>query len=105
MILMEHFKNSSRAHLAGVVLTDGILPSEKILDSIRETSIPFISTAADISSATTSIDHMTVKTEAGDRDKIGVIQKLVQDHVQVDRIIDLVQTPGLESIRQLNLGV
>jgi BioD-like phosphotransacetylase family protein len=72
---------------------------------IRERSIPFISTAADISSATTGIGHMTVKTEVGDRDKIGVIQKLVQDHVQVDRIVDLVQRQDGDSNRQLNLGV
>jgi BioD-like phosphotransacetylase family protein len=103
MILHEFFKNSSRAQLAGVVLTDGILPAENMLQAIRETSIPFVSTTSDISSAATSIDKMTVKTEAGDRDKIGVIQKLVQDHVQVDRIIEMVQT--VESNRQLSLGV
>jgi BioD-like phosphotransacetylase family protein len=98
MILFEFFKNSTRAHLAGVVLTDGILPPEKVMESIRECSIPFISTTADISSATTAISSMTVKTEVGDRDKIGVIQKLVQDHVQVDRIVNLVQ----DSQHQLN---
>src|SRR3984885_6077344 len=35
MILVEHFKNSSRGNLAGVVLTDGILPPESMLQSIR----------------------------------------------------------------------
>ena len=34
---------------------------------------------------------MTVKTEVGDSDKIGVIQKLIHEHVQVDRIVELVQ--------------
>jgi BioD-like phosphotransacetylase family protein len=105
MILDEDSKPSARGHLAGVVLTDGILPPENVMQLIRERSIPFISTAADISSATTSIGHMTVKTEVGDRDKIGVIQKLVQDHVQVDRIVDLVQRRDADSNRQLNLGM
>jgi hypothetical protein len=89
--------------LAGVVLTDGMLPHESVLQLIRERSIPFISTTADVSRATTAIGRMTVKTEVGDRDKIGVIQKLIQDHVQVDRIIDLVRMP--EPSRQLNLGM
>jgi len=88
-----------------VVLTDGILPHENVMQLIRERSIPFISTTADVSSATTSIGHMTVKTEAGDRDKIGVIQKLIQDHVQVDRIIDLVRRRDADSNPQLNLEV
>ena len=105
MILEEDAKLSSRGHLAGVVLTDGILPPSGVMQLIRERSIPFISTSADISSAATSIGNMTVKTEAGDRDKIGVIQKLIQEHVYVDRIVDLVQTPDALTNRQLHLGV
>ncbi len=105
MILNDNSLPSSRGHLAGVVLTDGILPPESVMQMIRERSIPFISTQADISCATTTIGQMTVKTEVGDRDKIGVIQKLIQDHVQVDRIIDLVQRENSESSHQLNLGV
>jgi BioD-like phosphotransacetylase family protein len=105
MILSEDSKPSSRGYLAGVVLTDGILPPENVMQMIRERSIPFISTAADVSSATTNIGQMTVKTEVGDRDKIGVIQKLIQDHVQVDRIIDLVRRQDTDFNRQLNLGM
>jgi BioD-like phosphotransacetylase family protein len=105
MILDEDAKASTRGYLAGVVLTDGILPPEDVMQLIRERSIPFISTTADVSSATTSIGHMTVKTEVGDRDKIGVIQKLIQDHVQVDRIVDLVQRQDADLHRQLNLGM
>ena len=58
--------------------------------------LPFISTRADISSATTAIEHMTVKTEMGDRDKIGAIQGLIHDHMDVDRLVELVR-PGSEA--------
>jgi BioD-like phosphotransacetylase family protein len=105
MILNEDSKPSFRGHLAGVVLTDGILPPANVMQLIREQSIPFISTTLDISSATTTIGHMTVKTEVGDRDKIGVIQKLIQDHVQVDRIVDLVGRRDSDSNSQLDLGM
>ena len=105
MILNQDCTPPARGHLAGVVLTDGILPSENVMQLIRERSIPFISTAADVSRATTSIDRMTVKVEVGDRDKIGVIQKLIQDHVQVDHIVDLVRRQDTDSNRQLNLGM
>jgi BioD-like phosphotransacetylase family protein len=104
MILNDETQNQSRGYLAGVVLTDGILPPDGVLQMIRERSIPFITTNLDISSATTAIGHMQVKTEVGDRDKIGVIQKLIQDHVQVDRIIDLVQRPD-DVTRQLSFGM
>jgi BioD-like phosphotransacetylase family protein len=105
MILNEDCASPARGPLAGVVLTDGILPPENVLQLIRERSIPFISTAADVSRATTTIGRMTVKIEVGDRDKIGVIQKLIQDHVQVDRIVDLIRSQDADSNRQLNLGM
>jgi BioD-like phosphotransacetylase family protein len=101
MILNEDFA-SPRAQLAGVVLTDGMLPHDTVMDLIRQRNIPFISTNADVSAAATTIARMTVKTEVGDRDKIGVIQSLVHEHVQVDRIVQLVQTPGA---LQMHLGV
>jgi BioD-like phosphotransacetylase family protein len=105
MILDEEAKNPARGHLAGVVLTDGILPPDHLMDLIRERSIPFISTTADISNAATSIGNMTVKTEVGDRDKIGLIQKLVHEHVQVNRIVDLAGSPRTNYHPQLNLGM
>jgi BioD-like phosphotransacetylase family protein len=101
MILNEDF-SPSRGHLAGVVLTDGILPHDTVMDLIRQRNIPFISTNADVSAAATTIARMTVKTEVGDSDKIGLIQGLIQEHVQVDRIVELVQSPAA---MQMNLGV
>ena len=103
MILEDDAKCSPRGYLAGVVLTDGILPPENLMQIIRDRSIPFISTSADITSATTAIGHMTVKTEVGDRDKIGVIQRLIHEHVQVDKIVELVRRD--DTGRQLHLGM
>ena len=101
MILNEESNMPSRGRLAGVVLTDGIQPHESVMELIRQRSIPFISTIADVSSATTAIARMTVKTEVGDSDKIEMIQKLILDHVQVDRLVERV----LESpVGQMHLG-
>ena len=105
MILNENSKATTQGHLAGVVLTDGILPHESVMELIRQRSIPFISTSADVSSAATAIARMTVKTEVGDRDKIGLIQKLIQDHVQVDRIVEMVRQPDANPHPQLDLGM
>ena len=105
MILDEDAKASSRGHVAGVVLTDGVLPSDNMIESIYQRAIPFITTSADVSSATTIIARMTVKTEVGDLDKIGLIQKLIQDHVQVNRIVELVLEQSHAPADQLHLGV
>ena len=94
MMILNEDLAPTRGHLAGVVLTDGMLPNGAVMDLIRQRNVPFISTSADVSAAAATIARMTVKTEVGDRDKIGAIQSLIQDHVQVDRIIQLVQSPA-----------
>jgi BioD-like phosphotransacetylase family protein len=105
MILNEEANMGSKGHLAGVVLTDGVLPHESVLELIQQRNIPFITTSADVSSATTTIARMTVKTEVGDSDKIGLIQKLILDHVQVDRIVELVQRETHPRSDQLHFGM
>ena len=103
MVLNDDAKCGARGYLAGVILTDGILPPERMLQTIRERALPFISTNADISSAIAAVGQMTVKTEVGDRDKIGAIQSLIHDYVEVDRLVELVRH-GSE-MSQLRLGV
>ncbi len=90
LVLAEDARNGGKAPLAGVVLTDGILPPESMLQVIRSRPLPFVSTQLDISSATTAIGHMQVKTEVGDRTRSGAIQGLIHDHVDVDRLVQLV---------------
>jgi len=89
-------RDSGRAPIAGVVLTGGLLPSPDMLNAIRQSDIPFIAVDGDIYSIASAINEMTVKTEVGDRDKISVIQSLVQKHVQTDRILDLIMNRGGE---------
>ena len=104
MVLDECAQQNGRGQLAGMVLTDGIFPSDSILQEIREQNLPCVSTYADVSAAATAIARMTVKTEVGDRDKIGLIQKLVQEHVQIDRIIELAMPVGQHLTGQMSLG-
>jgi BioD-like phosphotransacetylase family protein len=94
LILEEEPRMGSRGHLAGVVLTDGVMPQDALMHEIQQRSLPVIRTKVDLSTAATLIARMTVKTEVGDSDKIGLIQKLIHEHVQVDRIIELVQAHG-----------
>ena len=104
MILVEHFKNSSRGQ-PGRRGADGWNPSAGKRPPIDPGSInSFYLHASGYIERGHDIGHMTVKTEVGDRDKIGVIQKLVQEHVQVDRICDLVQKDAGPS-RQLHFGM
>lgn len=78
-------------HVTGVILTGGLLPQNGVMDLIRQRSLPFITVNYDSYTVASAINRMTVKTEVGDRDKIEMIQALVENHVDIDQLLDLVK--------------
>lgn len=89
-------------HIAGVVLTSGMVPGEDVLEIMRARDVPFIATGLGAYDVASAINRMTVKTEVGDTDKIGLIQKHIGKHVDLDRILDEVAGRGVHG-RQMGL--
>ncbi len=81
---------SERDHLAGIVLTNGLIPHSSVVDLMKQREMPVITTRSDVSAAATAIARMTIKLEVGDKDKIGMIQDMITKYVDVDAIIQKV---------------
>ena len=84
---VEACRSRPRPPLAGLVLVDGVLPGPEVLDLLRGSGLPCLACACDAYTAASKITRMTVKTEAADREKIALIQQMVESHVAIDRII------------------
>jgi BioD-like phosphotransacetylase family protein len=74
--------------IGGVVLTQGLKPQPGLVKIMQSKNIPFISVQEDSYTVATRIHQMTVKTEPGDRQKIDLIQNLIESHVDIARIIE-----------------
>lgn len=79
--------------LTGVILTDNILPDPGVTQFIRDSGLPFILCACDSYTAASTINRMIVKTESGDKEKISMIQEMVEKNVEIDKIIQASQMP------------
>ncbi len=73
--------------IAGIILTNDILPHPKLLDLLAQTDIPVIAAREDAYTITSKINAMTVKTQPQDVDKIPVIKQLVTEHVDLDKLL------------------
>jgi BioD-like phosphotransacetylase family protein len=78
-----------RHQLSGVVLTDSTLPDPGVTQFIRQSGLPFIVCACDGYTAASIINKMTVKTESADREKIHLIQQMVDEYLDVNLIVEL----------------
>jgi BioD-like phosphotransacetylase family protein len=78
--------------VTGLVLTGGLVPQDGVMAMVREKGLPVVSCKADSYSAASAINKMTVKTEVGDRDKIALIQKLIDENVNVNAILSAAQS-------------
>ena len=71
----------------GLVLTGGYRPRGSVLDAIREADIFATLVPEDTYVVASEIHDLLVKTHAADREKIALIKALVDDHLDIDRIL------------------
>lgn len=74
--------------LAGMILSGDLLPHPTVQELIAESSLPVIATSMDSYRVASSIHSMTIKTLPGDVEKIDRIQALVEQYVDVDRLLE-----------------
>jgi len=76
-----------RKTIAGLILTNDILPHEKLLELLAQTDIPVIAAREESYTITSKINSMTVKTQPQDMDKIPVIKRLIFEHVDLKKLL------------------
>lgn len=73
--------------LAGLILSDDIKPSAAISRQLRKLACPVMVAAQDSYAVASAVHDVTVKTGPDDTQKIGLIQKIIAEHVSLDRIL------------------
>ena len=73
--------------LAGLVLSGDVLPDAPVLELLRHSNLPVISSPLDSYQVASNIHSMTVKTLPGDVEKIDKIQEMIETQVNVERLL------------------
>ncbi len=80
-----------KSMIAGVVLSGNLRPHASVLGLIQGSDVPVITSPLDSFTVASKIHSMTVKTLPGDIEKIGKIQSLIEQYVEVDRLLEKLQ--------------
>jgi BioD-like phosphotransacetylase family protein len=80
-------ENDSRA-IAGLVLSADLFPHQSVMDLLHQSNLPVITSPYDSYTVASSIHSMTVKTLPGDTEKIDKIQRLFEQNVNVERLLE-----------------
>jgi len=75
--------------VSGIILTGGIAPHHNIMELIKRTYIPVILVKEDTFTTATKIDKLIVKIHPGDKDKIEATERLIEEHVNINRLLDM----------------
>ncbi|HXQ96108.1 MAG TPA: AAA family ATPase [Candidatus Acidoferrales bacterium] len=75
--------------VAGLVLTGEHAPPPRVVAAIRSADLFAMRVAEDTYRVASEVHDLLVKTHPKDRDKIALIQSLVAEHLDVDRILAL----------------
>ena len=77
--------------VVGIVLSGNLRPHASILELIKASDVPVMTSPLDSFTVASSIHSMTVKTLPGDHEKIDRIQSIIEQYVEVDRLLDKVR--------------
>jgi BioD-like phosphotransacetylase family protein len=80
--------------LAGVVLTGGYRPRPRDLEAIRSEQLFAMLVDVDTYEAASRVHDLLVKTHPADREKIELTQRLVSEHLDIDKILSRFADPG-----------
>lgn len=72
---------------SGIILTRNMMPHPKLMEMLSRTEIPVAICADDSYDVASKITSMVVKTQPEDEDKIPIIQNLISEHVDLDKLI------------------
>jgi BioD-like phosphotransacetylase family protein len=86
--LLEAFiENDGAKSLAGVLLSNGLLPNDGIIKRLTEAGIPIAAVEAESFAVTARINNMTVKTMRQDADKIPIIERMIRESVDIQGLL------------------
>jgi BioD-like phosphotransacetylase family protein len=74
--------------MAGLILAGDLKPSTPVMELLKHSHLPIVSSPLDSYTVASSIYSMTVKTLPGDVEKIDKIQSMVEKYVEVERLLD-----------------
>jgi len=86
-IAFSSTENPHDQNITGLILCGDLQPSPAILDQLKKSEIPVITSPLDSYSVASHIHSMTVKTLPGDQEKIDKIQSMIERYVEVDRLL------------------
>ncbi|MSU33944.1 MAG: hypothetical protein EXS36_02315 [Pedosphaera sp.] len=73
--------------LAGLVLSDDLLPANSVLEQLRQVPFPVLSARDDSYGVASKVHDLIVKIRPGDTGKINIVRDLVARHVNLDQIL------------------
>lgn len=90
--LLEAFIDGGGAKsLAGIILSNGLLPNEILMRRLTEAGIPVAAVEAESFAVTARVNNMTVKTMRQDSDKIPIIEKMIRESVDIPALLKAIK--------------
>ncbi|MCM8779607.1 MAG: AAA family ATPase [Candidatus Omnitrophica bacterium] len=77
--------------ISGVIITGNFLPDGELIDAFEKKGIPLLFSKDDTYSVVSSMHDLIVKMQPQDKEKINLAVKLVQDYVDIDKLLKAIK--------------
>ncbi len=81
-------RDNAEGNVSGILLTGGFIPNFTIMELLRASGVPVMSSGEDTYTISKAVQKFIVKIGVGDRDKVEQACELVARHVDAQRILE-----------------
>lgn len=94
-LLSAHLLKKPRKSISisGIILTGGIVPNDKIMMLIENAKIPVLLSKNHTYATASKIHDLAIKIRPEDKEKTGMVARLIEKHVDINRLLKKIETP------------
>lgn len=93
MLLSQSVNYHERFCSGGLILTGGLLPPAEMMELVKKGEMPVLATKEDTFTVTSRMKDLAFKIQINDRDKIEATKSLVEEHLDVDFVLNELKKP------------
>ena len=82
------FRSAKEVRISGIILTGNLIPHKTVMNMMQQVKIPVLLAKADTYSVAATIHDLMVKIRPKDKQKIEAVEKIVNKHVDLDKILE-----------------
>ncbi|MEE8359829.1 MAG: DRTGG domain-containing protein, partial [Candidatus Omnitrophota bacterium] len=82
-----HLSRNNNVNISGIILSGGLVPHQEVIELVKNAGIPMILTKGHTYSVAATLHDLIVKIKPRDKEKIANAISLIEENIDIERLV------------------